>query len=147
MKIEREIEIGAPPERVYGVVMDPKRLGEWVTIHESLEQAPDGELGKGSELTQCLKLAGRKFNVRWTVVEDDRPSRVVWQGKGPVRSRASVIYELERNGRETSFSYTNEFKLPGGLLGAIGARATRRFTARELDRSLERLKALIEGGR
>lgn len=144
MNVERSTQIAAPPERVYEVVMDPHRLEEWVTIHHSLSSAPDGELAKGSQLTQCLRLAGKKFHVQWTVVEDDCPRRVVWKGKGPVRSEASVVYEFERNGSGTRFSYTNEFKLPGGALGQVGARAANRFTARELDRSLERLKALVE---
>lgn len=71
MKVERTVEIAAPPERVYEVVMDPDRLEDWVTIHHHLEDAPDGQLKQGSKLTQCLKLAGKKFNVRWTVVEND----------------------------------------------------------------------------
>jgi carbon monoxide dehydrogenase subunit G len=144
MKVERTIEIGVPPHRVYEVVMDPQRLQEWVTIHHSLKEAPQEELAKGSKLTQRLKLAGKKFEVRWTVVEDECPDRVVWEGKGPVRSEASVVYAFEPNGSGTRFSYTNEFKLPGGPLGEFGGRATRRYTARELDRSLERLKRLIE---
>ena len=34
MKVERDIRIDAPPERVYEVVMDPRRLEDWVTIHD-----------------------------------------------------------------------------------------------------------------
>ena len=37
MRVERSIEIDAPPERVYDVVMDPQRLEDWVTIHVGLE--------------------------------------------------------------------------------------------------------------
>ena len=31
--VSAEIEIAASPEEVYGVMMDPNRLGDWVTIH------------------------------------------------------------------------------------------------------------------
>jgi carbon monoxide dehydrogenase subunit G len=144
MKVERTTEIGAPPEEVYEVVMDPRRLEEWVTIHHHLEEAPEGELKEGSELTQCLKLAGRKFNVRWRVVEDDCPRRVVWEGKGPMRSKARVVYELEPNGNATRFSYTNQYDLPGGALGRLAGRSVSKITARETDATLERLKQLIE---
>ena len=40
MKVERDIEIEVPPEKVYGVLMDPGCLRRWVTIHEDLEDAP-----------------------------------------------------------------------------------------------------------
>jgi carbon monoxide dehydrogenase subunit G len=145
MKVQRTIEISAPPERVYEIVMDPKHLKDWVTVHEALIEAPDGELKKDSELTQCLKLAGRKFNVHWKVVEDDCPNRVVWEGQGPVHSQAQVVYELERNGDGgTRFSYMNQYDLPGGPLGKLAGRSVAGIAGREADRTLERLKKLIE---
>jgi carbon monoxide dehydrogenase subunit G len=144
MKVERNTEIAASPERVYEVVMDPDCLEDWVTIHDSLIDAPGGELREGSELTQCLRLAGQKVKVRWRVVEDDCPRRVVWEGRGPVRSHARVIYEFEPNGSGTRFSYTNEYDLPGGALGRLAGRTVSRVTAKELDRTLERLKSLLE---
>jgi carbon monoxide dehydrogenase subunit G len=144
MKVERSVEIAAPADRIYDLVMDPQRLEEWVTIHHHLEDAPDGRLRMGSKLTQCLKLAGRKFNVRWEVVENEREQRVVWDGKGPVRSHARVIYEFEPNEEGTRFSYTNEYDLPGGPLGRMAGGAVKRVTAKELDKTLGRLKKLVE---
>ncbi len=144
MKVERRIDIAAPPERIYDLLMDARRLEDWVTIHAGLEDAPAGDLREGSELTQLLKLAGQRFHVDWKVVEAERPSRVVWEGRGPIHSRARVIYDLTRDGDGTSFSYLNEYKLPGGPLGRLGGRAFQRISAREADRSLEQLKRVSE---
>lgn len=144
MRVERSAEFEASPQAVYEVVMDPRCLARWVTIHRALEDAPEGPLEKGSTLTQCLKLAGKSFKVRWTVVENEPARRVVWEGKGPVRSKAKVIYELEANGGATRFFYANEYDLPGGALGRMAGPMVRKVTAGELDRSLEKLKALVE---
>jgi carbon monoxide dehydrogenase subunit G len=144
VKVERTVEIAAPPERVYDVVMDPARLEDWVTIHHHLEDAPNGPMRKGSTLTQYLRLAGKKFKVRWTVVENDPCIRVVWEGRGPVASHARVVYELEGNGDGTTFSYRNEYDLPGGALGRIASRAVSRVSQKELDGSLQRLRSLVE---
>ena len=145
MKVEREIEIAAPPERVYDVLMDPKRLSDWVTIHAELKDAPPGELKQGSELSQCLKLAGRKFTVHWRVVEDDCPTRVVWEGSGPMHSKAKVVYELAPDGNGgTRFTYANEYKLPGGALGRLGGHAVAPASRRESEKSLQKLKRLLE---
>jgi len=131
---------------VYDVVMDPRRLEDWVTIHHHLEDAPPGTLEKGSKLTQCLKLAGRKFNVRWTVVEAEPCKRVVWEGRGPVGSHARVSYQFgdssDANG--TDFHYMNEYDLPGGPLGRIAGRGVARVTQKELDDTLQKLKAITE---
>jgi uncharacterized protein YndB with AHSA1/START domain len=145
MRVERSIEIAAPPERVYDVVMDPRRLEDWVTIHVGLKAAPAGDLKRGSELVQCLKLAGRRFDVHWDVVEANRPSRVVWEGRGPVHSRAKVVYELQPgDDNQTAFNYVNEYSLPGGPLGRIAGGALRGVAERESERTLQRLKGLVE---
>ena len=144
-KLEREIEIQASPERVYDVLADPDCLGEWVTIQEELEEAPSGDLHAGSTLRQRMKIAGQRFRLSWTVVEADRPNRIVWHGKGPMSTKAKAIYEISGNGDGgTQFSYLNEYQLPGGLAGRLAGRAVSAASGREADKTLKRLKKLVE---
>ena len=143
MKVERKIDMAASAEDIYQVVMDPHRLKDWVSIHERLEDAPDS-LRKGSTLTQSLKLAGRKFKVNWKVVENDRPSYVVWEGKGPLGSKAKAVYEFSESDGVTHFTYMNEYNLPGGPLGKMAGPAVRKVTGKELDASLENLRSIVE---
>jgi len=126
------------------LVMDPNRLGDWVSIHQDLEDAPPGgKLQKGSELTQCLKLAGQRFKGTWKVTENT-PEKVVWEGKGPVRSKAKVVYEFEARDGGTCFNYMNEYNLPGGPLGRMAGPAVKRVTGGELNKSLENLRRILE---
>jgi uncharacterized protein YndB with AHSA1/START domain len=144
-KLEREIEIEAPPDVVYDVVADPTCLGDWVTIQEELEEAPDGDLQPGSRLRQRMKVAGQRFRLSWTVVEADRPTRVVWEGHGPMGSEAKAVYELSRDGDGgTKFAYLNEYSLPGGIAGRLAGRAIVAASGREADRTMKRLKQLVE---
>jgi len=147
MKVERDITIEAPPEKVWKVLMDPQCLADWVSIHQKLKQAPSGQLEQGDELTQCLRLMHKNFDVRWNVKQADKPHKAVWEGRGPMRSKAAVVYELapDDNGG-TKFHYENEFKAPGGPFGAfIGDHAFQRTSEREADKTLDNLKGLLEG--
>jgi uncharacterized protein YndB with AHSA1/START domain len=144
VKIEREIHIDVEPERVYDLVMDPSRLEDWVTVHVELTEAPKGNLREGSELVQCLKLAHQRFHVHWKVAQADRPTKVVWEGQGPVRSKAKVAYEFAPNDGGTTFRYLNQFDLPLGPLGRAAGATVKRASVREADRSIERLKQLLE---
>jgi carbon monoxide dehydrogenase subunit G len=144
MKVERTVRLSAAPKDVYDVVMDPARLEDWVTIHDHLVGDPPSPLKKGSRLTQCLRLAGKRFKVRWTVVENDPCRKVVWEGRGPVMSHAQVEYRFEPDGDGTRFSYVNQYDLPGGPLGRIAGRTVSRVTTREVDGSLQKLKALVD---
>lgn len=145
-ELTREIEIAASPRRVWEVLMDPRCLGEWVTIQDDLEEAPEGDLEAGSRLVQRMKVAGQKFKLKWTIVEADAPARVVWEGSGPMGTKARAVYELRPNGKGTVFSYLNEYDLPGGAAGRIAGRGIVAASGGEADRSLKRLKALIESG-
>ena len=144
MRVERTTRIAATPRELYDVVMDPRRLGDWVTIHHHLEGSPRTPLQKGSELTQCLRLAGRTIKVHWRVVENAPCEHVVWEGRGPFASHARVEYRFDSNEGGTNFSYVNEYDLPGGPLGRVAGRAVSRVTQKEVDGSLQRLKQLVE---
>lgn len=145
-KIETTIEIAAPPERVWSVLMDPDRLADWVTIHRSLGEVSDRPLKRGSEIEQTLKVRGLRFEVRWRVTELEEGHRAVWEGRGPAGSKAITRYEVTTNGNGgTRFSYVNDVIPP---MGSLGSKASRVLiggvSKREATRSLEHLKELLE---
>lgn len=146
MKVERSIHIDASPDEVYATVMDPQRLGDWAVIQDELVEAPDRELEKGDRLVQKLKVAGQKFEVAWDVTRADSPTQVEWEGEGPMGTTARVAYGMKPSGDGTTFDYLNEYELPGGIAGRLAGRAVSAVASREAEKTLDRLKALIEKG-
>jgi uncharacterized membrane protein len=146
--VTASIEIDAPREKVYDLVLDPARLGEWVTIHRRVNSRDGGPPRQGYEMNQTLHLRGANFKVSWTLTEADRPDRATWEGRGPAHSYARTSYDLRAlDGDRTPFEYENEFTAPGGFLGAAASRMLiGGVPEREAKRSLERLKALLEAG-
>jgi uncharacterized protein YndB with AHSA1/START domain len=145
--VTTDITIDAPPEKVWDFVLDPNRLGDWVSIHKKLLSADDGPPRKGMEMRQCLHLRGANFKVSWTLTECKQGSLAVWEGKGPVRSHARTEYHLSENADGgTDFHYVNEFKAPGGPLGKAASRAlVGGLPQREAEKSLAQLKKLLDG--
>lgn len=143
--VTASIQIDAPPERVYDTMLDPGRLDEWVTIHRRVNRADGGKPHEGYEMEQTLCLRGANFKVRWTLTDADRPDHATWEGRGPAHSYARTSYRLTARDGGTQFDYENEFKAPGGLIGAAASRALMGgVPQREATRSLQRLKALLE---
>ena len=147
-RVRTSIDIDAPRERVYDVVLDPSRLHEWVTIHRRLNSRDPGAPRQGYEMDQTLHLRGANFKVRWKLTDAERPDRATWEGRGPAHSYARTTYRLsDLDGDRTRFDYENEFKAPGGFLGAAASRMIiGGQPVREADRSLQQLKALLENG-
>jgi uncharacterized membrane protein len=144
--VHAQIRIDAPVRQVWDVVMDPKRLHEWVSIHRSLDSFSAGPPKKGATMVQSLRIRGVTFRVQWTLVDVNEPCLADWEGKGPAHSRARTRYELTNDGdQHTLFDYTNEFTTPGGRLGVAASRVIVGATSeREAHTSLQQLKTLVE---
>jgi uncharacterized protein YndB with AHSA1/START domain len=144
--VTTSIEIAAPASAVWKMVMNPARLGDWVTIHRALHHADDGPARVGFEMDQRIHLRGVSLDIHWRLAECQANRHAVWEGRGPARSRARTEYTLRKldNGG-TGFDYANEFHPPLGPLGALVSRAlVGGMPEREAVRTLERLRALLE---
>jgi carbon monoxide dehydrogenase subunit G len=145
--VSQSIEIDAPIDEVWDLVMDPHRLGEWVTIHRDVSEVGEGDLEKGSRFRQEMKLKGVPLKVRWEVTECKRPRHARWQGTAAAGAKARISYDLTESGSGTRFDYENEFEMPAGKVGKLAGRAFNAVSGdREAKRSLARLKELLENG-
>jgi uncharacterized protein YndB with AHSA1/START domain len=144
--VQAEIEINAPIQKVWETIMDPNRLGDWVTIHKSVKDVSDMPLREGATMNQAMHVRGLTFRVHWQLVSVNAPHEAQWEGGGPAHSNAIIRYELSSNAdRRTKFRYTNEFHPPGGRLGNVAGRMIVGATSeREAHNSLSKLKALLE---
>lgn len=145
--VTASIDISAPRERVFETMLDPSRLDEWVTIHRRVIDAEDGPPHEGYRMEQTLSLRGANFRVKWKLTDYEPNVRATWEGRGPAGSYARTSYRLsDADGAGTHFEYENEFKPPGGLIGKAASRViVGGVPQREANRSLQRLKALLEG--
>ncbi|MBW3652693.1 MAG: SRPBCC family protein [Actinobacteria bacterium] len=139
------IDIDASMQDVWDHVMDPEKLGSWVTIVDRLERVDPGPIRPGFRMSQTLCLRGVHFKVHWTLEEVDAPRFARWEGRGPARSTAVTENRLtEREGR-THFDYRNEFRTPFGVLGAAASKViVGGIPEKEANASLRRLKDVLE---
>jgi carbon monoxide dehydrogenase subunit G len=139
-------QIAVAPEDVWKMIMDPDRLGDWVTIHRRLIHADEGPPRVGYEMDQQVHLRGVNLEVHWKLIDCRTDELAVWEGLGPARSHARTEYILNADGDGTRFDYRNEFRAPLGPLGAIVSRAlVGGMPEREAERTLVRLRANLEG--
>jgi uncharacterized protein YndB with AHSA1/START domain len=140
-----QIQIAAPPRTVWDTIMDPDKLGQWVTIHRSVNVRSPDPTSEGAKMDQVLHMIGFSFKVHWTLEHVVVAREAEWHGRGPALSRAMIRYRLKESGAGTTFDYFNEFHTPGGAVGNAASRmVVGHVPEREAQDSLARLKRLIE---
>ena len=88
-RIDREITINAPPERVWRALTNPEELSAWFKVRIEGKLAPDTEVWMTST---HVGYEGQRFQVR--IVEMSPPRRFVWQWH-PGEVDPSVDYSRE----------------------------------------------------
>ncbi|MBJ7330807.1 MAG: SRPBCC family protein [Solirubrobacteraceae bacterium] len=144
--VSTTIDIAAPPQTVWDVMLDAQRTKEWVTIVREVGDVDSGPLRPGFKMAQTFALRGIPFHVHWVLQEVRVPSFACWEGKGPARSKAFIEYRLEElPDGGTRVTYKNEFKTPLGPLGAVASKALiGGIPEHEAKASLQKLKQLLE---
>lgn len=143
--VDVTVELAAPPEEVFALLLDMPRTPDWVTICRAVLEVDEGEPAPGWQCKQRYVLRGAPFVVTWTLKTLTKPTHIAWTGRGPARSTAFITQDLAPlPDGGTRLRYRNEFKAPGGLLGAAASRALVGDTPEEEARaSLARLATLL----
>jgi uncharacterized membrane protein len=143
--VRASIDIAAPIEDVWTLILDPARIPEWVTIVDRIDYVGPGPVRPGFRMDQTLHLRGVHFKVRWTLEQVVEPTYAKWVGTGPARSTATTEYRLRDHGGHTRFDYCNEFRTPFGPLGAAASKViVGGIPEKEANASLQRLKEILE---
>ena len=144
-EVKAHIDIDAPIETVWETIMDPQRLGDWVTIHKSVKNASSPPLKAGATMEQSMSVRGVTFKVHWNLASAERAAsrRLAGHRAGPLRG--SDPLRTGGNRYRDALHLHNEFHPPGGKLGMVASRFIVGATSeREAENSLKKLKRLLE---
>jgi uncharacterized protein YndB with AHSA1/START domain len=140
--ISREITIAAPPPAVFSVLANPYRHADFDgsgTVRDTVS-GPD-RLGLGGTFKTAMKLFGVPYKIVNTVVEFEADRRIAWCHPGKHRWR----YELDEVGGGTRVTETCDLST-SPVRGLLVRTPWPRWNAEGIEKTLPRLKALVENG-
>jgi carbon monoxide dehydrogenase subunit G len=101
--IERTVNINAPPERVWAVMVDVERWPEWTESMKSVERLDSGEFGVGSKAKLRIRRSPNA-NV-WTVTELAPNRSFTWEtNSGGVKGMAAHVIDPDGNGSKVTLT-------------------------------------------
>jgi uncharacterized protein YndB with AHSA1/START domain len=139
--IEKTVEFPAPPEKVWGVVSDPARFGEWLGMHKAWKGEVPAEFTQGSQVTAVVSLLNMPNTITWTVDHYEPPKSVRLSGTGMAGVQVAITLDVAPAGDGTAMSIVADFE-GQMIVGAIG-QAVEKAGHQELAESTARLAGLV----
>jgi uncharacterized membrane protein len=143
--IKKDILVNAPAQQVFDMIYDFENIPKWMVGMEEVHNISPGERGEGSSFEWTFSMMGIKFNGVSRILSLDPLRQAVVKSTGGIESTWTWTYAAEGEG--TRLTCEMEYVVPGAGLGKIADKLViERTNARDLEKSLENVKALAEGG-
>jgi ligand-binding SRPBCC domain-containing protein len=149
-KVEYQIEISAPNEKVYEYYTNPDNIQEaWPQdIVKESENVSGSKGEEGSERKVKGEYMGKKEEMKLQVV-DKEPNRklVTRQTDGPFKKWES-IQEFQGNGNTTHIRHTIEYELPtsGKIANTLSGNQADNKIKQALEQAAQTVKQKLESG-
>ncbi|WP_102144511.1 SRPBCC family protein [Mycobacterium hubeiense] len=144
MRVERHCVIDADRDRVWKVVTDPDCYPEFISSLERWETITEGPMRIGSRYTVHWKIGSVPIGGVVEVVEFDPSRDLAWIGITGVSQRGRFRLREAGDGR-TRLTFRLAYESAGSILGFIADRVAAREVGRNMDKTLTRLRNLVEG--
>jgi carbon monoxide dehydrogenase subunit G len=118
------VEVDAPPEAVWAVVGDPRRLPGWDRHIESVQDLPHSGLSAGAKYTTLVRFMGVRARIRAEVLEWTPPKRTRIRLTGVVDAIIDTTVTPLGEGR-SRLHHQVDYRFRGGPLGTLAARSLR----------------------
>jgi uncharacterized protein YndB with AHSA1/START domain len=105
-------EIRAAPEQVWAVLADPQKYGEWVVGAKEVRRSEGNWPAKGARFHHTVGIWPLHIRDHTSVVESDRPRRLVLQAKVRPIGLARIQLELSPSAVGTEVAMTEEPTAP-----------------------------------
>jgi uncharacterized protein YndB with AHSA1/START domain len=145
MEINRSIEIGAGPEKIWPFLVEPEKIVQWCFTLQSFEYSSPISYGIGASFK--YREQGRLHSVELNCIitewiENKKISFKMTGGKDFKGYNETWMIEPCSGG--SRFSFIQQSHLPFGILGKIMEPVSRRRALATVDEMLARLKRLAE---
>ena len=142
--IVTEMPIARSTTAVFDYVTTPEHWPAWHPSSLSVTGATDHSLNVGEKATEEFRVAGRRGQVVWTVVERNRPGKWTIAGTIDGRPAGTVSYALTPDADGTRFERTFIYRSPTLWFALLNAVLLRAKVQAESDEAVERLKDVLE---
>jgi uncharacterized protein YndB with AHSA1/START domain len=145
MHVRQSVEIAAPPEKIWPLLVEPDNVLKWYPTLRRFEYEDAGQRGPGARVYAEEKASGMLMKLHFVVtdwVEDRMVSLHMVSGTGVKGYDQSWRVEPVPTG--SRFTFEEHVELPYGVLGSLLGRVGQRSSEGHVREMLAKMKVLAE---
>ena len=145
MRVQRSIEIAAPPEKIWPFLVEPEKILKWFTLLQKFEYTGEQRSGVGTPFYYEEKSGGRLMKLNYVVTEWVENERLAFSlTSGPLK-KDDQVWSMEATPSGSRFTLTEDVEMPWGIIGKImGELFVGMMIGKHLEEILANLKSLAE---
>ena len=145
MRIERSIEISAPPDKIWPYLVEPKKIMKWFTLLEKFEYTGEQKSGVGAPFYYEEKSGGRLMKLNYVVTEWVENEKFAFSMVSGPAKKDDQVWSIEATPSWSRVTITEDFEMPWGVIGKLmEALFVGRGIEKHLAEMLANLKSLVE---
>lgn len=145
MKVEQSIEIAVPPEKVWPFLVEPEKILKWCITFKKFEYTGKQRSSVGTAFYVEEKAGGPLMKLNFTVTEWAENKKLAFNmTSGNFVKGYEQTWTLDDTPSGSRFSFTEQVKLPYGIIGKVMELFARRSSETTVSEMLNKLKSLAE---
>ncbi len=147
-EVKADILIDAPIERVFARIARHDRCEDWLVFVTQASYTTQQTSGAGTAAHHRGEVAGRKMEWDGEIVEWVKNEKIVWRATSgtPKKMKMIAVNRVTPEDGKSRYGLKISYEMPYGFLGRfMDAILVGRRVRDAIEKSLERLKAVVEG--
>jgi uncharacterized protein YndB with AHSA1/START domain len=145
VKVQKSIEIAAPPEKIWPFMVEPEKILQWLITFQKFEYTTEQYGGVGTPFYVEEKAGGPLMKINFLVTEWVKNERLTAK---MISGNMVKSYELRFTSEPTpsgsTFTFLETTELPFGIIGKLIGAVGKRTAESHLKQCLAKLKSLVE---
>ena len=145
MRVERSIEIAAPPENIWPFLFEPEKVLQWYIPLQRFEYSSEQRGSEGACLYFEEKVAGRIMKLNCVVTECVENEEFAFKmTSGSMMKSYEERWTVEPTPTGGKFTFMEQGELPYGVIGKVIEPLAQSISGSTIEKMLTKLKSLVE---
>jgi len=144
VKLQRSIEIAAPPDKVWPYLVEPEKIMKWFTFLKKFEYTGMQKSGVGTTFYYEEKSGPFLWKLNYVVTEWVENNKLAFKLSSGDMKKDDQVWSLEAIPSGTKFTMIEEVQMPWGVIGKILDKPLSGGIGKNLEKIIGNLNNLVK---